>query len=405
MNKVLRGLGVLTVALILPVGVNAELAEDTHINRDDHVRLDIDPTTFDQFKRFYDSGYPPASIMLHGVSLGMTLDDIVYLSVKSDPARAGEFYDTAVSLLPSLPGWVCRSGEVGDRYADYITLDQFASKNSIAAVANEWFNNSRQLSPFPNWKRGQAHMDASVAELASLLNAQKYWYQPGGGRSSPLFVSLYKDNNEIVVDGGVGAINQAQQAGKSTLPVVIVYNQNHQRPLSRYSSEATVTDIANEFYNNRIEITPVPEWKDGDFHMQATIGDLKGLVDTANADKISDEEMAAAKQEITANGGTVKDPLLLTLLRSGTGQAWIDSPATLEVAESMGVPQVPVTMFYQDMDRQPCGAPSSCRQQICDAALAAGGAPQICKSGGTASILSPDSDPGVVTTSIGQPVT
>jgi hypothetical protein len=405
MSKVLRRLGVLTVALALPMGVNAELSEDTHITRDDHVRLDIDRATFNEFKRFYDAGYPAASIMLQGVSLGMAIDDIVYLSVKSDPARAGEFYDTAVSLLPSLPGWVCRSGTIRDRYANYLTLDQLGSPASINAVANEWFNNNRMLSPFPNWKRGQAHMNASVAELAGLLNAQKYWYQPGGKRLSPLFVSLYRDNNEIVIDGGVGAINQAQQAGKSTLPVVIVYNQDHQRPLSRYSSEATVTEIANEFYNNRIEISPVPEWKDGDFHMQATIDDLKSLLHTTKAAKISAEEMAAAKQEIEASGGTVNDPLLLTLLRTGTGEAWIDNPAMLEVAESMGVSQVPVTLFYEDIDRQPCGAPSSCRQQLCDAAIAAGGAPQICNSGGTASALPTNSARNAVVTSTGQPVT
>jgi hypothetical protein len=300
---------------------------------------------------------------------------------------------------------VCRSGTIRDRYANYLTLDQLGSPASITAVANEWFNNNRMLSPFPNWKRGQAHMNASVAELAGLLNAQKYWYQPGGKRLSPLFVSLYRDNNEIVIDGGVGAINQAQQAGKSTLPVVIVYNQDHQRPLSRYSSEATVTEIANEFYNNRIEISPVPEWKDGDFHMQATIDDLKGLLHTTKAAKISAEEMAAAKQEIEASGGTVNDPLLLTLLRTGTGEAWIDNPAMLEVAESMGVSQVPVTLFYEDIDRQPCGAPSSCRQQLCDAAIAAGGAPQICNSGGTASALPTDSARNAVVTSTGQPVT
>jgi len=403
MKKVLRGLGVLAAVLALPMGANAEISEDTHINRDDHVRLDIDRSTYDEFKRFYDSGYPPASIMLQGVSLGMTLDDIVYLSVRSDPTRAGELYDTAVSLLPSLPGWVCRTGEVRDRYADYIELDQLSQKNSIAAVANEWFDNNRQLSPFPKWKRGQAHMNASVSELASLLDAQKYWYKPGGGRSSPLFVSLYKDSNEIVVDGGVEAINQAQQAGKSTIPVVIVYNQNNQRPLSRYSSEATVTEIANEFYNNRIEITPVPEWKDGDFHMLATIGDLKGLVNNADANKISAEEMAAAKQEIAANGGTVKDPLLLTLFRSGTGDAWIDRPATLEAAEDLGVSQVPVTLLYQEIDRQVVGAPASCELQICDAAMAGGGAPQICQSSGTASTLAPGSKSDVVVTSNGRP--
>ena len=54
---------------------------------------------------------------------------------------------------------------------------------------------------------------------------------------------------EIVVGGGTDAIRAAQSAGKSTVPVVIVYNHSFQRPLSRFGSEASVTDVANEFFN------------------------------------------------------------------------------------------------------------------------------------------------------------
>ena len=80
---------------------------------------------------------------------------------------------------------------------------------------------------------------------------------------SPIFVSLYRDTKEIVVGGGTDAIRAAQSAGKATVPVVIVYNHSFQRPLSRFGAEASVSDVANEFFNNRIEVTPVPEWKDG----------------------------------------------------------------------------------------------------------------------------------------------
>ena len=387
MKNVICGLGVLALALIVPLTASAELSEDTHLTRDDHLRLDIDPTTFNEFKGYYDAGYPPASIMLQGISLGMSIEDVVYLAVKADPGRGREFYDTAVNLLPSLPGWACRTGSVPDRYAGFYTLDQLGTQNSIISVANAWFDNNRQLTPFPDWKQGRAHMNASVSELASLLNGQKFWYRSGGAHASSLFVSLYKDSNEVVIDGGVEAIRRAQQAGEATLPVVIVYNQGHQRPLSRYSPDVTVSEIAHDFFENRVEITPVPEWKEGDFHLSANIGELQSLLHASNGKEISPGEMAAAEQKIKNNAGMVKDPLLLTLLRTGGGTAWIDRPATLEAAESMGISKVPVTLFYEDIDRQACGVPSSCRELICDAAIAAGGMPQMCESGNNVSAL------------------
>lgn len=383
MRTVLWSPGIRKVALtvvlaIIPLGANAELSEDTHITRDDHTRLDIDSATWSEFKRFYDAGYPPASIMLQGASLGMSLDDMVYLSVVSDPGRAEEFYGTAVDLMPTLPGWVCRSGNVSDRYANYFTAAQLGSPASIRRIADEWFDNARVLAPFPDWKRNQAHVNASVSELAVLADSSKYWYQPGGDYNSPVFVSLYRDTREIVVGGGTDAISAAQSAGRASVPVVVVYNHSFQRPLSRFDAEASVIDIANEYFNNRIEITPVPEWKDGDYHMQASVSDLKALVNTAKNEALN-EDKAAIEQRINQNGGSVKDPVLVTLLRTGTGNVWIDSPATLDVASSMGVAEVPVTLFYQDIDRQPCGAPSDCEAQLCAAAKAAGGMVQ-CES-------------------------
>ncbi len=140
MKTLLRSLSIVTIALaVVPFGANAELSEDTHITRDDHTRLDIERATFDEFKRFYDAGYPPASVMLQGASLGMSLEDMVYLAVMSDPDRAAEFYTTAVDLMPSLPGWVCRTGNVSDRYANYFTTEQLGSPASIRAIADEWF--------------------------------------------------------------------------------------------------------------------------------------------------------------------------------------------------------------------------------------------------------------------------
>ena len=384
MRRFLRGLGVVGAALALMPGISgAEISEDIHITRDDHVRLDIDQSMFNEFKRFYDEGYPPASVMLHGISLGMAIEDLVYLAVTADRARADEFYETAVDLLPSLPGWSCRTANVDDRYAQFVSADQSGGQASIRAIADAWFDDVRALAPFPDWQNNQVHINASVAELSALVDEQKFWYQPGIDRDAPIFVGLYRDSREIVIDGGLSRINAAKAAGGGSVPVVLVFNHDHQRPLSRYGADATVADVASEFFSKSLEVTPVPEWKDGDFHMMASIDDIRSLASRTqqrDASEVSEDEMSAIRAAISSDGGAVTSPLLLTLLRTGNGEVWIDSPATLDVAESMGVAEVPVTLFFHDIDRQPCGAPSSCEEQICDAAVAAGGTPQ-CESG------------------------
>ena len=133
--------------------VSAEFSADEHLSRDDHVGLDIDPSTFNEFKRLYEAGYPPASIMLHAVSLGMAIDDILYLAVKADSGRSQELFSTATALLPSLPGWACRTANVMDRYSDYLSPEHFGTQSTVSAVAREWFENGRQLAPFPDWYR------------------------------------------------------------------------------------------------------------------------------------------------------------------------------------------------------------------------------------------------------------
>lgn len=380
MKKILGGLGTVFLSMALTSGtVNAELSLDTHIQRDDHVRLDIDRTTYEEFKRYYDTGYPAASVMLHGITLGMPIEDVVYLATLSDPGRAEEFYQTAVAMAPSLPGWVCRSGRVSDRYMDNYSLNELGPQPTIAQVAQEWFENNRALAPFPDWQRGMVHMDASVAELATLVGDQKYWYQEGRNDGSPIFVGLYRDQKEIVIGGDVRIVSQAQQQGLSVLPVMIVYNQEHQRPLSRYPSDVTVKQLSEEFFSSRTEITPVVEWSGGvgDFHKWATLEEMREVIDFPGQGSVPADEWAAIVEDIKANGG-VNEPVKVTLLRSDAGEVWVDNPAVLTAAENLGISQVPVVLFYHDLDRQPCGAPSTCTEQICSAMIAAGGSAQIC---------------------------
>ncbi|MDZ7841109.1 MAG: hypothetical protein U5R46_09880 [Gammaproteobacteria bacterium] len=378
-----------TVLVAVPGTMRAELGRDIHIQESGEIRIEVDRQVFEEFSRLFALGYPPATVMMHAVSTGMSISDILYIAVKSHPDRAQEFYDTAESLLPALPGWVCQADDERGRYTREVNLPELGEDPGVRRVAELYVNEDRRVVPFPDWSEGRVHMEASVEELAGLVSDEQ-WYVPGDDDGTPrtapnrpVFVSVYKHNGEIVVDSGVDRIRRAREQGVDRLPVVLVYNNALQRPVSSFQPDVTLRELANEFYDAGIELTAVPEWQVGDHHKRASAAELREVVDVPARDDIPAQRWSAAEQEIRANGMALPGPLLLTLVRSGRGRAWVDDPVALAVASDLGVADLPVVLFYHRLDRRACGQPSNCEEKLCEAATAAGASAEICESGGT----------------------
>jgi hypothetical protein len=387
MTSRIRLILLLTVLVVASGVLHADLGRDVHIQESGEVRIEVDRQVLDEFARLFGLGYPPATVMMHAVSTGMSINDILYIAVKSDPQRAREFYDTAESLLPVLPGWVCQADSDRDRYTREASRSEFGENPSIRRVADIFVNEGRRLVPFPDWSNGRVHMEASVAELAELVNNER-WYVPGDDDGSPrtapnrpVFVSIYRHSGDIVVDSGFERIRRAQETGRERLPVVLVYNDVSQRPVSGFDRDVTLRELADAFFGEGIELTAVPEWKVGDHHKTVTMDELRELVDIPNRDDIPEFEWTIVEEEIRANGMTRRQPLLLTLIRSGQGRAWLDDPTWAAVGSELGVQEVPVVLFYHRLDRRACGQPSSCEELLCEAATAGGASAEVCESG------------------------
>lgn len=381
-----RIISLVAVLTAFPNALRAELGEDTHIQETGEVRIEVDRQVFEEFARLFRLGYPPATVMLHAVSTGMSINDILYIAVKSDLSRAQEFYDTADSLLPALPGWVCQAGVDRERYTKAVDPTELGETPSIRRIADFYFTDNRRMIPFPDWEEGRVHTRASVAELTELVTDDQ-WYVPGEDDGTPLtapnrpiFISLYRHDQQIVVDSGVERIRRAQQQGLEWLPVVIVYNNSLQRPISDFGPEVTLRELADDFFGEGIEVTAVPEWQVRDYHKMATIDELRELVDVPVREDILAARWESVEQEIRANGGELPRPLLLTLVRSGRGRAWIDDPIAVAVAQDLGIESLPVVLFYHQIDRRPCGEPSNCDEMLCEAATAAGAPEGTCDS-------------------------
>jgi len=376
----------LAIFLAFPGTIYADLGKDSHIQESGEVRLDVDRTAYEELARLFDLGYPPATVMMHAITTGMSLNDILYIAVKSDVSRAQEFYDTAESLVPALPGWVCQERNDRDRYIKAVKLSDLGNQPTIRQGADVFFNQNRRVVPFPDWEDGRVHMTASVAELANLVSDNR-WYVAGKDDGTPLtapnrpiFVSLYKDNGSIVVDSGIDRIRRAQQQGVDRLPVVLVYNDIDQRPITDFPADVTAGQIAQYFYSEGLELTAVPEWQVGDYHKIASPDELREVVEIPKKEDIPPEKLAAAEQKLRDNGMKLPEPLLLTLVRSGQGRAWINDPAEVVAADELGVKALPVVFFYHRIDRTPCGEPARCEDMLCEAATSAGASPKVCES-------------------------
>jgi len=387
---------VLAVLLVsTPPTARAEIGQDVHIQQTGEVRIEVDRQVFDEFARLFGLGYPPATVMMHAVSTGMSLNDILYIAVKSHPARAAEFYDTAASLLPALPGWVTQADVDPDRYTREVDPAELGEDPSVRRVAELFFNERRRIVPFPDWSEGRVHMEAAVSELVDLVTDEQ-WYVAGESDGSPLtvpnrpvFVSLYQHDEQIVVDSGVERIRQAREQGVERLPVVLVYNNRLQRPISEFEDQATLEQLAEVFYEDAIELTAVPEWKVGDHHKAATFEELREVVDIPAREDIAPERWEAVEQALRDNGMRLSRPLLLTLVRSGQGRAWIDDPVKVAVAEELGVETLPVVLFYHKLDRTPCGASADGEDLLCEAAGAAGASLEQCEDRAAQAARSP----------------
>jgi len=359
----------------------AVVQSDVHIQSDsDFVRLDTDRRLYQEIKGFFDNGYPASSVMLHGVSLGATIDDLVYLAVSSNPDRAQEYYNTAMSLLPSLPAWACNLSKTNEnRYRLDYTLADLGTKPTIAAVAQRFFDGDQRITPFPDWQNGASHFSAAASEVAT-LKGQDYWYFPPqkklASTQRPIFVSLYRDNKKIVVDDRYGQLEAAQAAGKVTVPVVILFNEDFQREVSRFGEKPKTGEIMDAFFSRGEELTPVPDWQQGDYQIMASTDALVKLFEVPKKQDVEPARWQEMSQALQKDG--FKSPMLITLQAEGNNR-FLNDPARLAVAKDMGIKNIPVDFFYHRLNRLACGqSATNCADQVCNSAIAGGADPGIC---------------------------
>jgi hypothetical protein len=324
---------------------------------------------------FLNSGYPPETVLLHAVSQGMTIDRALYAAINADPARADEFYWAAIDLMPKLPGWVCPESFDTNAYSPIYDVNDLPEQRTVAEVARRFFKANARMSPFPDWTVGEFNMLAQIDELMGLVS-DDYWYHPAppqaGAGAHPrdnVLVSIYKRGKLIVVDADASGLAAMKQSGKDRVPVTFFYNQNMQVPISSFGSNVTLETLIDEFFAVGNEVNMVPLWRVGDYHLKVPPGELVKMFGVAEKQDMNPVLYRKALSDVRQNGFSMS-PALITLLRTDNFKA-LAEPERIRAAMELGMTEIPAVLFYHNLNRQPCSAPTNCFKQIRQARLCA----------------------------------
>lgn len=358
----------------------------------------FDREILNEVDRFLAEGYPPASVLMHAASMGVAIDRAIYAAVRAQPGRADELYTTALELMGFLPGWSCTTNIDRGLYDPVYNVNDLPDQRMVQEVADRYFQQSSRLGQFPDWPNNEFHMLASTTELLDLVSRleTEYWYRPGpsqdGAGANPretVLIGLYPDNDQIVIDATAERIRQWQAQDKARVPVTFFYNFDYQRPVSRFADDTTLEDIMDSFFEGGNELTPVPLWTVGDYHLEVTGDELEELFELPEADDIDPRRYRALVDDLAAQGFSRK-PVLVTLLQSGKYRR-VAEPDRVRVALDQGIESFPVAVFYHRVDREPCGAAALCFDSLCDAVVCAGGDPNVCLDPAAAGAVSESS--------------
>ena len=365
-------------------------------------------------------------------------------------ANAAAIYEKATELLPYLPGWACNTTATGaSRYSPQISINDLGKAPTVQTVADRYFQNNERLGPFPRWKDGDYHMVAELGELKRLrarnwdtcpsykppdADVTPTWYRadPTKPRSAkpiklgancsyaqPVFVSLYrtatgssseggKKNQAatqqagptgqqatagapgcIIVDDNLKQIERAEQQGCTKAPVVFLYNEPKEYPVTALGKAVRLRDIVQRFWDKGERTTPVPDEHDLDRHLDADQAELwdtfkdeiKKLEESLGKEEF-DKRVNAKMQELAAKG--LGRPIQVTLMRNKgifTDELLkITAAHRATAAGNASVPRkLPTVVLFQELNRLACGVgATTCWDLVCEAAVAGGADPSVC---------------------------
>ncbi len=328
-------------------------------------------------------GYPFVPVALHGLTLDWPLSRVLAAAVRLDASRTQDYFTDAMRIVRAFPGWRCDAGAQDQWRAATFSVDDLEAA-TLDEVITRYFDDDERLQPYPDWFRRPPILQATRSELRRYAAAGQRWFRAGdldpGGygvvKPRPVIVSLYKEEERVLVDIDAKRLSAAGQNPAAKVPVVVWYNPEPVKFVDRYGPGVTLKQIVEAFFRDGHTLTLVPQLGFGDHHLVTTLAELRDELDyVPDLEDVSDERVEALTAEFNAVGFGRPLPVALFRVEGDRAVRAVESDR-IPVAQALGIERVPVAFFFVDNDRR-----RGDRQRVdCDVVLcrAAGGDPLRC---------------------------
>lgn len=389
-----------TVAVAEPAQGTDDLGVDFYLQNDQYTGALNEPESVTAFYQrqvswMLANDYPPASIILSSVGRGMTLADTAYFMSRAQPEEAENIYQLALQIMPTLPGWACSAaGGMPHRYDRGIDAAQLSAP-TLQEVARLYFEEGKRFMGYPKWEQNQGNVDVTLEELIrfkereiSISGEDSWWYRPDQRvKTDVLMVSLYPGGERVVIDARLEQLREMKKRGAVTAPVMLLYADASQVPMSDFNrgpedpgsqggkaggnpyinyrdQEISASEVITRFGASGQQASPTRDWHKGDHHLQVQVAELKTLFDIPAREDIPAADWQRWEQQLAQSPDK---PLLISLYGGGSDDRWLDQRGLVAVAAEKGVERLPVVFFYHASQRQACGLPATCVDQLREA--------------------------------------
>ena len=283
----------------------------------------------------------------------MVKDDQTIELAPGESAFANETQMTCIRKIPEFLDWPCTTDAAQSRkFATFKIEDLQSSDNRVKEIVQRYFEIPEVIEPIPNWLDGESSMSLNFSEIVP-FSSPDYWFQPNPAvdilderRPRVLLISLFVGINRVVVDNfSVDALRKYFSG--ADIPVVFIFNDSNVVPISYFGANVSMEEIQKAFHERKIKLADVPMWQLGDHHFSPTAEEYKKLFDLPDLSELDPIRVEALKAQLETFGFS-KKPVFVTLLEGGG--LYIDDPAIVSVALSMGITRLPTVIIFVEQD-------------------------------------------------------
>jgi hypothetical protein len=271
-------------------------------------------------------------------------------------AYAGDSKMACIKNVPAFLDWPCSTDAANSRkFATYAITDLAGQSGAKLAqeVVRRYFEIPEVIEPVPDWLEGEFHAKLAYSDIIQFASGE-YWYLPTSNekltderRPKVLQISLFVGINAVVVDSYMVELLKAHY-GTEDIPVVFVFNDSNTVPISFFGPNVSLEEIYKSFNERGIKIADAPMWPLGDYTLAPTAEEFEKFFDLPDLEDIDPVRREALMAQLETFGFS-KKPAFVTMM-SGGGKIYVDDPALIRVALSMGMERIPTALTFVEPD-------------------------------------------------------